>query len=267
MRHSFSFFAVLCLAAGSLLIFTAGAQAPATQAARELHVAVSGDDGNDGSAAAPFKTISAAAAVAQPEDTVTVHEGCYREWVNPPRGGESDAKRIVYQAAPGETVEVKGSEVMTGWEPVQNDTWKVVVPNSFFGDYNPYADLIHGDWFSPKDRPHHTGAVYLNGEWLIEAAKLEEALAPAGTAPSWLSHAGQNYLLNVAWLQPHPAAGEGRWGPVRSRSPALRGRVRSPHRASGRSSRHLPLRTARSPHCSCVAATRPSPGSPSGRHR
>ena len=169
---------------------------------REYHVAVTGNDTNDGSAAAPLRTISAAAALAQPGDTVTVHEGVYREWVNPPRGGESDAKRITYQAAPGEKVAVKGSEVVTGWEKVQNDTWKVTVPNSLFGDYNPYADLIRGDWFSPKDREHHTGAVYLDGEWLIEAATLDEALAPAGTVPAWLQQAGLDYLLNVAWLQP-----------------------------------------------------------------
>ena len=140
---------------------------------REYHVAVTGNDTNDGSAAAPLRTISAAAALAQPGDTVTVHEGVYREWVNPPRGGESDAKRITYQAAPGEKVAVKGSEAVTGWEKVQNDTWKVTVPNSLFGDYNPYADLIRGDWFTPKDREHHTGAVYLDGEWLIEAATLD----------------------------------------------------------------------------------------------
>lgn len=190
------------LVAGCLVITAVYAQ---ESVGRDYHVAVTGDDSNDGSAEAPFKTISAAAAVAQPGDIVTVHEGVYREWIDPPRGGESDAKRIVYQAAPGETVEVKGSEVVTGWEKVEHDTWKAVLPNTFFGDYNPYADLIHGDWFTPKDRPHHTGAVYLNGEWLIEAARLEEVLAPAGTAPAWLRQAGQHYLLNVAWLRPYNA--------------------------------------------------------------
>ena len=36
--------------------------------------------------------------------------GTYRERINPARGGESDEKRIVYRAAPGEKVEIKGSE-------------------------------------------------------------------------------------------------------------------------------------------------------------
>jgi alpha-N-arabinofuranosidase len=46
--------------------------------------------------------------------------------------------------------------------------------NSFFGAFNPYAELITGDWFIPKDRKHHPGAVYLNGTWLSEAAELAD---------------------------------------------------------------------------------------------
>lgn len=171
--------------------------------ATEFHVSVKGDDANDGSAAKPFKTIGAAAQAAQPGDVVTVHEGVYRERINPPRGGESDTNRIVYQAAPGETVEVKGSEVVKGWVKVQDNVWKATLPNTFFGSLNPYSELIHGDWFTGKGRDHHTGAVYLDGEWLVEAAKLDEVLAPPGTVPEWLNQAGLNYLLNVAWLRPH----------------------------------------------------------------
>jgi hypothetical protein len=78
----------------------------------EFHVATNGNDSNPGTLAAPLRTIQRAADLAQPGDTVTVHEGVYRERVNPPRGGHSDAIRIVYQAAPGEKVVIKGSEVM-----------------------------------------------------------------------------------------------------------------------------------------------------------
>ena len=133
------------------------------------------------------QSISAAALRAQPGDVITVHEGIYRERINPPRGGESDTRRIVYQAAPGEKVVIKGSEVVKNWVKVQNDVWKVTLPNAFFGDFNPYNDVIHGDWFDPKGRVHHTGAVYLDGHWLIEATKLEEVLVPAGTTPAWLA--------------------------------------------------------------------------------
>jgi len=146
--------------------------------AREIHVAVNGNDNNDGSSSKPYRTISAAAQIAQPGDAITVHEGTYRERVTPPRGGESDAKRIVYQAATGEKVTIKGSEVIRGWKPFMPGVWKATVPNSLFGSYNPYKDLIVGDWFTDKGRPHHTGEVYLNGRSLWETHLLERVLKP-----------------------------------------------------------------------------------------
>ena len=175
--------------------------------ATEFHVAITGNDDNPGTRKAPLRTIQHAAELAQPGDVITVHTGVYRERINPPRGGTSDRKRIVYRAAQGEKVEIKGSEVVKGWVKVQDDAWKVTLSNSFFGGFNPYRDLIRGDWFDRKGRDHHTGAVYLNGNWLTEAAKLEEVLMPAGTAPAWLTQAGQNYLLNVAWLRPGEGLG------------------------------------------------------------
>ena len=112
----------------------------------EYHVAVTGDDTNAGSKSKPFKTISAAANIAQPGDTITVHAGTYRERVTPPRGGTSDTKRITYQAAPGEKVTITGSDVFKVWEKVGGDTWKLTIPNSYFGNFNPYAEKVHGDW-------------------------------------------------------------------------------------------------------------------------
>jgi alpha-L-arabinofuranosidase len=149
----------------------------------------------------PLKTISAAAELAQPGDTVIVHEGIYREEVNPPRGGTSDAERIVYTAAPGAKVAIKGSEPVKGWTRVQNDTWKVTLPNSFFGNFNPYADLIRGNWFQPNGRTHHTGAVYIDGHWLMEAPNKDIVLKPAGTTLISKAQPGAK-LLNLAWLQP-----------------------------------------------------------------
>ena len=167
--------------------------------AREYHVSVKGDDTNKGTAKAPFQTISKAAEVAQPGDVITVHEGTYRERINPLRGGESDQKRIVYQVTPGEKIVIKGSEVIKGWWKVQNDTWKVAIPNSFFGDFNPYSDLIHGDWFNPKGRDHHTGAVYLDGHWLTEAANLNDVLKPIGNTPLWFGQVDETNT--TIWAQ------------------------------------------------------------------
>ena len=159
--------------------------------AADFHVAPSGNDANPGTRAAPLGTIQRAADLAQPGDVITVHEGVYRERIKPPRGGQSDQKRIVYQAVPGEKVEIKGSEVVKSWVKVQDDVWKMTVANSFFAKFNPYSDLIRGDWFNPKGRQHHTGAVYLNGHWLTEAAKQEDVLKPAGDNPLWFAEADE----------------------------------------------------------------------------
>jgi alpha-L-arabinofuranosidase len=156
----------------------------------EFIVATNGSDSNPGTGRAPFRTIQHAADMAQPGDVITVHGGIYRERINPPRGGESDAKRIVYQAAPGEKVVIKGSEIVTNWVKVQDDVWKATLPNSFFGNFNPYTNLIHGDWFNPKGREHHSGAVYLNGDWLAEAASLADVMKPVGAHALWFGQAG-----------------------------------------------------------------------------
>jgi len=166
---------------------------------REYHVSVRGDDSGDGSASKPLRTISAAAEKAQPGDVITVHKGVYRERIYPPCGGTSAEERIVYQAAPGEKVTIKGSEVVKGWEQVQNDTWKVTLLDCFFGELNPFQDVIRGDWFHPRGRVHHTGAVYLRGHWLNEAAKKEEVLKPAGENPLWFAQADE--VETTIWAQ------------------------------------------------------------------
>ncbi len=189
-------------------------QAPMALQAVEYHVSPQGSDSQRGTRSSPFRTIQRAANLAQPGDVITVHAGTYRERINPPRGGSSEKQRIVYQAARGEVVDIKGSEVIKNWVKVQDNVWKATIPNSFFGSLNPYQEVIHGDWFDGRGRKHHTGAVYLNGEWLIEAAKLEEVMMPVGTPFAWLNQAGRPTLLNVAWLRPGEASGSGQKVPA-----------------------------------------------------
>jgi len=178
--------------------------------AREFHVSVKGNDINDGSSLKPFKTIGAAVQNAYAGDTITVHAGIYREWVNPLRGGESDLKRIVYRAAPGEKAEIKGSEVITGWKKVKDNVWKVMIPNSLFGAYNPYQDSIFGDWFYRMGRIHHTGEVFLNGKSLYEKENLDKVFNPIpdrkitdteGSTYTWYCESDQNNTIIWANFQ------------------------------------------------------------------
>jgi alpha-N-arabinofuranosidase len=171
----------------------------ATPIGHNYHVGKHGNDHNNGSSSHPFLTISAAAAVAQLGDVITVHQGVYRERVIPPRGGTSDTKQIVYRAAPGERVQITGAEPVKNWTKAKNDVWKVAISNNFFGHFNPYNDLIHGDWFEPKGRKHHTGAVYLNGDWFIEAATLDEVFNTTGETPLWFGQVDDN--TTTLWAQ------------------------------------------------------------------
>lgn len=143
--------------------------------AREYHVAKGGSDWAEGSAGAPFATIQKAADVAMPGDTVIVHGGEYREWVDPKMGGISDIERITYRAAEGERVVIKGSERITGWENTAGTVWKAVLPNTLFGDFNPYNTYLYGDWMvGPAYPTLHLGDVYLNGKSFFEALSVEE---------------------------------------------------------------------------------------------
>lgn len=129
----------------------------------------------------------AAANKAMPGDVITVHAGVYREQVNPPRGGTDNAHRITYQAAKGEEVVITGAEPVKNWEKVGNDTWKAILPAKIFGDYNPFADLVHGDYFVSMDRPNHTASVYLNGDWLREVYSEKQVLTPAESVGNWFA--------------------------------------------------------------------------------
>lgn len=159
----------------------------------EYHVSKYGNDHAEGTIEKPFLTISQAAKRAVAGDYIIVHEGEYREWVSPEQGGRSDIERITYEAAEGEKVVIKGSERITDWEREEGDVWKVVLPDTFFGEYNPYKEVLGGDWFIyPNDNSLHAGDVYMNGKSFYEAKSLEEVKNPQireyGVNPPWTKH-------------------------------------------------------------------------------
>ena len=141
---------------------------------KTYHVAKNGNDSNDGTKDTPFLTINKAATIATPGDKIIVHEGVYREWVNPARGGLSNKRRITYEAAENEEVVIKGSEQIREWELDQEDVWKVRIPNEFFGDENPYEMTVNGDWLEYKPDIRHLGDVYLNGMSFYEVESYED---------------------------------------------------------------------------------------------
>lgn len=153
--------------------------------AATFHVAITGDDANDGSIDRPFRTIGAAAAQAYAGDTIQVGAGVYREHVDPPRGGRSAEEPITYTAAPGAHVVITGSDPITGWRRRDAGLWELVVPSSAFGAFNPYAERVHGDWFDGRGRIHRRGNVFLDGVWLPEVET--RAALQAGAGLGWTS--------------------------------------------------------------------------------
>lgn len=183
--------------------------------AKEYHVSSSGNDAAEGTLFSPLRTINRAAQLALPGDTVTVHNGVYREWVNPLNGGESDHKRILYRVAEGEKAELKGSELIKGWkrEKKGKGVWKVVLPNRLFGNYNPYNEKLSGDWLW-SEHVYHTGDVYLNDVSLYEVTALEKVFSPdtirslrdpEGTILSWFAEVGaENTVIYANFGQADP---------------------------------------------------------------
>lgn len=172
--------------------------------AKEFFVAPNGGDANAGTREQPLRTIQQAADLMQPGDTCTIRAGIYREWVKPPRGGESDTRRITYRAASGERVVVRGSERITSWTREDGNVWQAELSDSFFGDFNPYRLRLSGDWLH-YGKELHLGCVYQNGVSLRESLTGAEVAAGAGTYRIEEMLASVRIHANFGGVDPNPS--------------------------------------------------------------
>ncbi len=131
----------------------------------------------------PFRFINDAAKIACAGDEIVVAPGIYREYVNPVNAGTED-RRITYRSEEPLGAVITGAELLTGWKKVRGTTWTARVNNSIFGSFNPYTEVVCGDWyFSPTVR--HTGAVFLNDLMMYEASSMKECEAGKPDACAW----------------------------------------------------------------------------------
>ncbi|MFB7084912.1 sigma-70 family RNA polymerase sigma factor [Streptomyces sp. NPDC056296] len=99
-----------------------------------VHVAPSGSDSGDGSAARPYATVRRALSAAPAGGTVVLRSGTYRV------AKASITKRLTLQAAPNAQVWIKGSEVVDSWRK-RDGRW-----------CTPWEhNLPTPDWEDPKD--------------------------------------------------------------------------------------------------------------------
>lgn len=152
------------------------------------------NDNNEGTPKKPFKSISKAAAMAHPGDTVFVHRGIYREWVAPARGG-AETKPITYMGAPGEEVIIKGSEVYSGkWQPLKGHpgVFSTKVPDDFFATaFNPFKIV-----FSKGRGVGRQGQVFIQGK------ELREAKAPVNTSLDENTKSEERSTMAVMYEEP-----------------------------------------------------------------
>ncbi|MEQ8212162.1 MAG: right-handed parallel beta-helix repeat-containing protein [Lacipirellulaceae bacterium] len=157
--------------------------------ATTFYVSTGGEDSNPGTSEDPLRTISRGAVLAQPGDTVIVREGVYRERVAPPRGGEP-GKRITYQAAAGERVILKGSEVwQPEWIEVGEGIYCAIPDPALFNDlqdeypdsHNPLeVELASTPWQREGRREVERGfkgdetIVYTCGQVFVDGARFKE---------------------------------------------------------------------------------------------
>ena len=195
------------------------------------------DDAGPGDEARPFRTINRAAEVLQPGERVVIAAGTYRECVRPQRGGTGPSEMISYEAAPGATVCIKGSEILAdGWvqetttvgfrppgtSAAPDDgvtTWSRVCDGALFADaYNPFAlPSLMGSWawlntatvdMGPYLR--RRGLVFVDGKPLEPVEQLRELAAPAlSPVPDFtVPPAAQNERILLASASDrHSAAG------------------------------------------------------------
>jgi len=147
------------------------------------YVSASAARSGNGSSEMPFCTISEAAALARPGDTVCVLPGVYREAVHPAHAGTKE-QPIVYRASETGKAVITGAEPAGSWEHVRDGVWQARIDNRLFTDRNPFTTPISGDWFIAWYKAH-TGDVFLNGKSMYEVTQEEEVYQPVRSDTSW----------------------------------------------------------------------------------
>lgn len=117
-------FCVLALSFGLLPALTPTLTVSA--AGTTYYVATNGSDtANTGtSSTSPYKTINKCAQMMVAGDTCIISSGTYRETITPANSGTSSSAAITFQAAPGATVIVSGTEIVSGWSPYSGNIYQ-----------------------------------------------------------------------------------------------------------------------------------------------
>ena len=122
----------------------------------------------NGEKTSPFQTIQEAAEIAGKGDQVLVAPGVYREHLKPRRSG------VTYRSLISRRAVISGAEPIGPWKQSETNpnVWTARVDNRLFGDWNPFAEEVSGDWFMPAF-PVHRGDLFLNHRSMYEVPSKE----------------------------------------------------------------------------------------------
>lgn len=195
---------------------------------KEYHVHGShpdASDDNDGTIDYPFKTIQAAANLAEPGTRVWIHGGEYRECVQPLKGGNGPEEMISYEAFGDGDVIIKASEITetfeesTGWnlnglwgtdDTSHVKVWMTKLDPDKFRGYNPFCavNILHDRLFIEYDKTDMTtylnrrGMVFCDGKPMHQVALYRQLSEIPGSY--WVEANGQKVHFRL-WDDGNPA--------------------------------------------------------------
>ena len=108
----------------TLAVFCVFVMSSAGWAATYYVDAINGNDSNSGTSQLPVKTISKGLTIAGNADTIFVSSGTYRETLALAQNGGDIQNPFAIRALSGAKVNIKGSDVVTGWVKHSGSIWK-----------------------------------------------------------------------------------------------------------------------------------------------
>lgn len=183
---------------------------------RELHVDANhpeADDTNEGTLERPFRTINAAAQLAEAGTRIWIHAGEYREWVRPAAGGTGPEHMISYEAYGDGEVVIKASEQVSDFKPSKGwrlkadfneeqagesiRIWEYNLSPKLFQGYNPFCavNILHDRLFIEYEKTdmstylNRRGMVFCDGKPLIQVALYNQLSKCEGSY--WVEANGQ----------------------------------------------------------------------------
>lgn len=138
-------------------------------------------DDNPGTEELPWQTISKAATMLKAGERVVIHQGVYREWVQPEQGGTSPDKMIWYESASDDDVQIKGSEIWTPEWQFVDGAWRAELSHDLFINENPFAmdnfpPQSSDDWKLFPSMELSRGQLFLDGKPFNQVANREDLL-------------------------------------------------------------------------------------------